>query len=245
MKTSKTRRLCVVTGLATLLAGAAAAHAPYPHQPIRFVVPYPAGGATDTLARTVAQKLREAWGQPVLVENMVGASGTIRNSFVAKAPAEGYTVLVGITGLIPQQSLSLDLLHVPYNGAAPLMNLVGNQVPSAFIDSASARRQLKSIGPLAVTDTQRMPDLPDVPTFKELGYHSFDPYGLVWRVRATCRTGAGDAEALRRSQPHPAAARGDGAHRRARPAGGRHQSRRGPEAAANERRRLRQDHQGR
>ena len=70
------------------------------------------------------------------------------------------------------------MVHVPYNGAAPLVTaLVGNQLPSAFIDSASARPQLKSIRPLAVTGTQRMPGLPDVPTFQELGYHSFDPYG--------------------------------------------------------------------
>jgi tripartite-type tricarboxylate transporter receptor subunit TctC len=72
----------------------------------------------------------------------------------------------------------LDLTHVPFNGSAPLLtNLVGGQVPSAFIDSASARPHLKSIRPLAVTGTQRMHGLPDVPTFKELGYHSFDPYG--------------------------------------------------------------------
>ena len=250
MKTSMMRRLCLAAGLAAMLAGPAFAQANYPAQPIKFVVPYPAGGATDTLARTIAQKLNEAWGQPVVVENKVGASGTIGNSLVAKAPADGYTVLVAITALIQQQSLmdklpydplkdfaavtqiarspsmlavpldsparnlkefialakanpgklsfgtygagtsahiqgalfnqqaGLDLLHVPYNGAAPLVTaLVGNQLPSAFIDSASARPHLKSLRPLAVTGTQRMPGLPDVPSFKELGYHSFDPYG--------------------------------------------------------------------
>ena len=250
MKTSMMRRLCLAAGLASLLAGPAVAQANYPSQPIRLVVPYPAGGATDTLARAVAQKLTEAWGQPVLVENKVGAAGTIGNQLVAKAPADGYTALVGITALIQQQSLmdklpydplkdfaavtqiarspsmfavpldspakslkdfialakanpgkysfgsygagtsahiqgallnqqaGLDLVHVPYNGAAPLVTaLVGSQLPSAFIDSASARPQLKAIRPLAVTGTQRMPGLPDVPTFQELGYHSFDPIG--------------------------------------------------------------------
>ena len=83
-----------------------------------------------------------------------------------------------IQGALFNQQAGLDLVHVPYNGAAPLVTaLVGNQLPSAFIDSASARPQLKSIRPLAVTGTQRMPGLPDVPTFQELGYHSFDPYG--------------------------------------------------------------------
>jgi tripartite-type tricarboxylate transporter receptor subunit TctC len=72
----------------------------------------------------------------------------------------------------------IDLVHVPFQGAAPLVtNLVGGQLASAFIDSASARPHLKSMRPLAVTGTQRMPGLPDVPTFAELGYHSFDPYG--------------------------------------------------------------------
>jgi len=250
MKTSMMRRLCLAAGLAVAASGAAFAQANYPSQPIKFVVPYPAGGATDTLARTVAQKLSEAWGQPVLVDNKVGASGTIGTALVARAPADGYTVLFGITALIQQQSLmdklpydplkdfaavtqvarspsmlavpldspaktlkdfitlvkanpgkysvgsygagtsshiqgallnqqaGLDLLHIPYNGAAPLATaLVGNQLPSAFIDSASVRPHLKSIRPLAVTGTQRMPGLPDVPTFQELGYHSFDPYG--------------------------------------------------------------------
>jgi len=56
-------------------------------------------------------------------------------------------------------------------------NLVGAQLSSAFIDSASARPHLKSMRPLAVTGTQRIPGLPDVPTFQELGYKSFEPYG--------------------------------------------------------------------
>jgi tripartite-type tricarboxylate transporter receptor subunit TctC len=250
MKTLINRRLCLLAGMAAALAGPAVAQGNYPAQPIKFIVPYTAGGATDALARTIGQKLTEAWGQPVLVENKVGASGTIGNALVARAPADGYTVLVGITALIQQQSLmdklpydplkdfapvtqiarspsmfavpmespvrslkefinlakanpgkysvgtygagtsahiqaallnqqaGLDLVLIPYNGSAPLVTaLVGNQVPSAFIDSASARPQLKSIRPLAVTGTQRMPGLPDVPSFQELGYHSFDPYG--------------------------------------------------------------------
>jgi tripartite-type tricarboxylate transporter receptor subunit TctC len=249
-KTSMMRRLCVAAGLAALLAAPAAAQAPYPSQPLKLIVPYPAGGATDTLARTIGQKLQEAWGQTALVENRPGAGGPIGNGFVAKAPADGHTVLIGITALIQQQSLmeklpydplkdlvpvtmiarspsmlavpldspakdlksfiamvkaspgkynfgsygagtsshiqgallnmqaGIDLVHVPFQGAAPLVtNLVGGQLASAFIDSASARPHLKSMRPLAVTGTQRMPGLPDVPTFAELGYQSFDPYG--------------------------------------------------------------------
>ncbi|MDM0021061.1 Bug family tripartite tricarboxylate transporter substrate binding protein [Variovorax saccharolyticus] len=244
------RRLCLVAGLASLLAVPALAQTSYPSQPLKLIVPYPAGGATDTLARTVAQKLQESWGQAAMVENRPGAGGTIGNQAVVKAPPDGYTVLIGITALIQQPSLmdklpydplkdlapvtmiarspsllavpldspaktlkdfiamvkaspgkynfgsygagtsahiqgallnmqaGIDLVHVPFQGAAPLVtNLVGGQLASAFIDSASARPHLKSMRPLAVTGTQRMPGLPDVPTFVELGYHSFDPYG--------------------------------------------------------------------
>ncbi|MDM0039166.1 tripartite tricarboxylate transporter substrate binding protein [Variovorax sp. J22G21] len=254
MKTSKMRRICIAAGIAAGLTAALAtpalAQTAYPSQPLKLVVPYPAGGATDTLARTIGQKLQEAWGQPALVDNRPGAGGTIGNSFVAKAPADGYTLLIAITALIQQPPLmeklpydplkdlapvtmiarspsmlavpldspakdlksfiamvkaspgkynfgsygagtsshiqgallnmqaGIDLVHVPFQGAAPLVtNLVGGQLASAFVDSASARPHLKSMRPLAVTGTQRMPGLPDVPTFAELGYHSFDPYG--------------------------------------------------------------------
>src|SRR6185369_3038654 len=91
MKISRIRRAALLAALSALLAPAGTAlaqAASYPSQPIKFVVPYPAGGATDTLARTIAQKLNEAWGQPVLVENKAGAAGTIGNNFVAKANAD-------------------------------------------------------------------------------------------------------------------------------------------------------------
>jgi tripartite-type tricarboxylate transporter receptor subunit TctC len=89
MKTSKMRRLCLAAGLAALLAPPALAQTAYPAQPLKLIVPYPAGGATDTLARTIGQKLQEAWGQPAMVDNRPGAGGTIGNSFVAKAAPDG------------------------------------------------------------------------------------------------------------------------------------------------------------
>jgi tripartite-type tricarboxylate transporter receptor subunit TctC len=83
-----------------------------------------------------------------------------------------------IQGALLNMQAGLDLVHVPFQGAAPLVtNLVGGQLSSAFIDSASARAQLANMRPLAVTGTSRMPGLPDVPSFVELGYHSYDPYG--------------------------------------------------------------------
>src|SRR3954453_15465273 len=72
----------------------------YPDRRITFVVPYPAGGATDVSARLLATKLSDAWKQTVVVENKSGAGGIIGNDFVAKAPADGYTVLIAITQII-------------------------------------------------------------------------------------------------------------------------------------------------
>jgi len=70
----------------------------YPAKPIRFVVPYPPGGASDVTARIIGQKLSEAWGQPVIVDNRAGANGNIAAEQIAKAPADGYTMLMGNVG---------------------------------------------------------------------------------------------------------------------------------------------------
>jgi len=81
---------------ASILAAAAHAQvpvAPYPARPIRIIVPFPAGGAADALPRIVAERLAARWGQPVLVENRAGASGSIGAEAVARAEPDGYTLL--------------------------------------------------------------------------------------------------------------------------------------------------------
>jgi len=72
----------------------------WPAKPVRIIVPYPAGGTSDILARTVSIKLSELWGQSVIVENKPGANGNVGAEFVAKSPADGYTVLLADVGAI-------------------------------------------------------------------------------------------------------------------------------------------------
>ena len=121
MKRTFTRRMALATmsSLALLGAGSALAQTAYPSQPIKFIVPYPAGGATDVLARMVAQKMQESWQQTVVVENKPGAGGTIGNNQVAKAPADGHTVLFGIVALVQQMTL-MKLPYDPIKDFAPI-----------------------------------------------------------------------------------------------------------------------------
>jgi tripartite-type tricarboxylate transporter receptor subunit TctC len=90
---------CLVSSLLVCLPLAAAAQASdFPGKAIRIVVPFPPGGATDAAARLVAVKMSEHWGQPVLVDNRAGAGGNVGSDLVAKSPADGYTLVMGVTG---------------------------------------------------------------------------------------------------------------------------------------------------
>jgi len=133
--------------LAVVVAGAVLALLPdvataqgatrYPSKVVRIVVPFPAGGGTDLMARNVAQKLNEMWKQPVVVENRAGAGGMIGADVVAKSPADGYTYLVAATShsinatLVPQASYDLqkDLRPVAILGLIPLVAIVPTASP--------------------------------------------------------------------------------------------------------------------
>ncbi|MDP3715768.1 MAG: tripartite tricarboxylate transporter substrate-binding protein, partial [Burkholderiales bacterium] len=82
----------------SVTAVAAQAAAPYPTKPIRIIVAYTPAGTTDILARLVGQKMGEAWGQPVIVDNRAGAAGNIGTEVAARATADGYTLIMGTAG---------------------------------------------------------------------------------------------------------------------------------------------------
>jgi tripartite-type tricarboxylate transporter receptor subunit TctC len=231
-----------------VVAPAALAQA-FPSKPIRIIVPFPAGGTTDIVARLVAQRMTETIGQPVLVENRGGAGGQLGAEAVAKAPADGYTMLmhnitfplasaaaqfagrplynvdtdfagVSIAVFVPlvitaspavpakdlkeltrllqgDRSLhysygstgpgsfmhvmgeafcreaNIQMTHVPLKGAAPLkqellagrLQVGGDQLSSSLADIRSGKLRA-----LATNASKRVPELPDVPTVRELGY---------------------------------------------------------------------------
>ncbi len=106
---------------AVLASAGSALAQPYPQKPIRIVVPFAAGGIADTFARSIGQKLTEAWSQPVVVENRTGAGGNIGAEAVAKAPPDGYTLVMGNIGTHALNvTLFRDLPFDPIRDFAPI-----------------------------------------------------------------------------------------------------------------------------
>nr|WP_240990353.1 tripartite tricarboxylate transporter substrate binding protein [Cupriavidus taiwanensis] len=242
------------------MLAASAAHAadPYPAKPIRWIVPYAAGGGSDFLARTIGQGLSAKVGQPVVVDNKPGGNTAIGAAETARAAADGYTVLsadngtlvfnpvlykslsyhpgkdlapVTLLGRFPMilvvgaaspvksakefiaqtkarqgginygsagagspHHLAMELLkveaglsmtHAPYRGAAPaLSDVAAGQVAAMMVDYAAGAGFIKGgkVRPLAVANATRLPQLPDVPTFAELGYPRVEAAALVGMV---------------------------------------------------------------
>ena len=108
----------------------------WPNRPLKIIVPYTPGTGQDTIARTIAPKLTEKFGQPVVIENRPGASGNIGMEAVAKAPADGYTLLMTASTIVLNPLLYKDLGWDPFRDFVPIANLttgylalvVGNNV---------------------------------------------------------------------------------------------------------------------
>ena len=109
MKISKI--LLIIASILSLTVTAGAQD--YPTKPVKLIIPFSAGSATDFVGRTVAQKLSEMWGQPVEVENVPGAGGTVGADVVAKAPADGYTLLEYSSAYTVSPSLNKNLSYDP------------------------------------------------------------------------------------------------------------------------------------
>ncbi len=142
MHTALSRRLLLGSALAALSAGTARAQAAWPNRTIRIVVPNPAGaGVVDINARLLGQHLTPAIGQQVMIDNRPGASGNIGTDVVAKAPADGYTLLVSGPPLVvnpflyatmPYEPLT-DLVPVSMISSSPLMMVVHPSVPATSV----------------------------------------------------------------------------------------------------------------
>jgi tripartite-type tricarboxylate transporter receptor subunit TctC len=232
--------------------------AAFPERAVRIIVPFPAGGSNDVIARILGQRLSEIWGQPVVVENRAGAGGNVGAEGVARAPADGYTLLLAAPGPLainpslfqrmnfdplkdfapvalaasvpivlavnPQVRATsvaelialakaepgklhfgssgagstnhlagelfktlagINIVHVPYRGAAPAMNdLVAGHIPFMFDNMPAVRPQVEGgrIRALAVAGANRSPLYPDLPTMAEAGVPGFEAsawFGLV------------------------------------------------------------------
>jgi len=122
--------------LTSMFGGAGAFAQGYPSKPIRMVVPYPPGGPLDIMARAIGQKLAEAWGQPVVVENRAGAGGNIGADLVAKSPPDGYTLLMGA---VATHAINPTLYgHVPYDPVKDFLPVaLVAQVPNILVVNPS------------------------------------------------------------------------------------------------------------
>lgn len=127
-------------GLAVIVASPATATAatPYPNKPVRIIVPYTPGGASDVLARVLAAKLQQSLGQPVIVENKVGASGAIGTEYVARSEPDGYTLVISDLGTLTigpsiygnlRFDVSRDLAPVSILTSSPYLLTVNPALP--------------------------------------------------------------------------------------------------------------------
>src|SRR5882757_3803010 len=234
----------LLAGLSVLLLPALAAAQDFPNKPIRLIVPFPAGGPNDIIARVIGQRMSELTRQPVLIDNRGGQAGVLGTDAVAKAAPDGYTIgivsasalvisptmeqvpydvsrdfapvtlvvtvpeMLVVASNVPAKNMDelvalakaqpgklnfasagvgglphlagellkltarIDIVHVPYRGAAPAINdLLGQQVQMTFLDLPVILPHIKAgtLRPIALGARARAPTAPDVPTTAEVG----------------------------------------------------------------------------
>jgi tripartite-type tricarboxylate transporter receptor subunit TctC len=234
----------LLAGLWLVLLPALAVAQDFPSKPIKLIVPFPAGGPNDIIARVVGQRMSEIFKQPVIIDNRGGQGGVLGTDAVAKAAPDGYTIGIvsasslvinptmervpydvardfapvtlvttvpemlvvasnvpannmaelvalakaqpgklnfasaGVGGLphlageLFKLTANIDIVHIPYRGAAPAINdLLGQQVQMAFLDLPVLLQHIKAgtLRPIALGAPERAPTAPDVPTTAEVG----------------------------------------------------------------------------
>ncbi len=128
----------LTSSLVLLLAATASAQS-YPSAQLTMVIPAPAGGGADVLGRAIAQKLREAWGQPLIVDNRAGANGAIGTAQVARAAPDGHTLLVVPGGLAVNPAIRKDLPYDTLKDLAPVTQLASSPLVLVVHPSFPAR----------------------------------------------------------------------------------------------------------
>jgi tripartite-type tricarboxylate transporter receptor subunit TctC len=138
------RRRTLATLLLSMLAASARAQGGYPGKTIHLVVPFAAGGAVDTVGRSVGERLGAQMGQPVIVDNKPGANANIGTEYVAKAPADGYTLLVAANGVVTNNTLYPKLRFDGLKDFTPVAKL--GYAPLVLVTAAS--EPYRSVGEL-------------------------------------------------------------------------------------------------
>ncbi len=134
---TQNRRILSLLAAALVLPGAAMAQpeAVWPSRPIKWVVPFPPGGAMDAIARTLGDKAARELGQPFVIENRPGAGGNIGADYVAKQPADGYTIMITSIGMATNKALYARLGYDPVKDFAPVSLLA--VVPNVLVVNAA------------------------------------------------------------------------------------------------------------
>ena len=160
---------CLFAGMVALCMVVQAHAQTWPAKPVRLIVPFAAGGTTDVVARVLGQKLAEAWGQPVAIENRTGAGGNLGADAVAKAPADGYTLLMASGSILTVNphmykrmpfDAQRDLVPITNVATGPMLVVVNPAVPAtnlkALIALAKARPGSLNFGSAGVGSQVQM-----------------------------------------------------------------------------------------
>lgn len=139
----------------TMVAAVTAAQAQdYPSRPVRLIVPFAAGGPTDTIARVVAQKLTEGIGQQVVVDNRAGAGGNIGMGLAASAQPDGHTLIVVSSSFVVNPGLYKSIPYDPYKSFAPISNVAAS--PNVFtVHPTIAAKTMKELLTLVAADPKK------------------------------------------------------------------------------------------